>query len=101
MAVAASRDWATGSGSAAGVDVTASVKGSSSAPLAVALALVALAAWGVVLVLRGRARRVVAVVGALATAGSCSRPSTAFGRRRDDVAEAGLRGRTGDTSPRR
>ncbi len=34
-----------------------------------ALALVALASWGVVLVLRGRARRLAAVVGALAAAG--------------------------------
>ncbi len=97
MAVAASRDWATGSGSAAGVDVTASVKGSSSAPLAVALALVALAAWGVVLVLRGQARRVVAVVGALATAGVVLTTSTAVGRLRDDVAEAvAAKGGTGE-----
>ena len=72
-AVAASRDWATASGSAAGVHVTGSVKGSTTAPLAVALALVALAAWGVVLVLRGRVRRAVAIVGALACGGDHGR----------------------------
>jgi uncharacterized membrane protein (TIGR02234 family) len=68
-AVAASRSWAGTSGSAAGVEVTASVDGSEAAPLALALALVALAAWGVVLVLRGRTRRVAAVVAALAALG--------------------------------
>jgi uncharacterized membrane protein (TIGR02234 family) len=96
-AVGASRNWATGSGSAAGVDVTTSVKGSSSAPLAVALALVALAAWGVVLVLRGRARRVVAVVGGLAAAGVVLTVSTAVGRVRDDAAAAvAAKGGTGE-----
>lgn len=38
-------------------------------PVAGALGLVALACWGVVLVTRGRVRRVVAVLGALAAAG--------------------------------
>jgi uncharacterized membrane protein (TIGR02234 family) len=96
-AVAASRDWATASGSAAGVDVTGSVKGSSSAPLAVALALVALAAWGVVLVLRGRARRAVAVVGALASAGILAAALSALQRVRDDAAAAvAAKGGTGE-----
>ena len=62
-----------------------------------ALALVALAAWGVVLVLRGQARRVVAVVGALAAAGVVLTTSTAVGRLRDDVAEAvAAKGGTGE-----
>ena len=87
-AVAAARDWATASGSAAGVDVAATAKGSASAPLAVALALVALAAWGVVLVLRGRARRVVAVVGALAAGGVVAAVVVAFGRAQDDAVQA-------------
>jgi hypothetical protein len=96
-AVSASRDWATATGSAAGVDVAASVKGSSSAPLAVALALVALAAWGVVLVLRGRARQVGAVVGALAAAGVLATVVAAFGRAQDDAVSAVVaRGGTGD-----
>jgi uncharacterized membrane protein (TIGR02234 family) len=87
-AVAASRDWVTASGVAAGVRVTASVKGSSSAPLAVSLALLALAAWGVVLVLRGTARRVVAVVGALAAAGVVVTVLTSFGTVRDAARSA-------------
>jgi uncharacterized membrane protein (TIGR02234 family) len=69
-AVAASRTWARTDGRAAGVKVTAGATGSESAPLVLALALVALAAWGVVLVLRGRARQVVAVVGLVAAGGA-------------------------------
>jgi uncharacterized membrane protein (TIGR02234 family) len=96
-AVAASRDWARASGSAAGIDVAASSKGSASAPLAVALALVALAAWGVVLVVRGRVRRGVAVLGALASAGVLVAVVGAFGRAQDDAVEAVVaRGGTGD-----
>jgi uncharacterized membrane protein (TIGR02234 family) len=96
-AVAASRDWATASGSAAGVDVTGTVKGSSTAPLAVALALVALAAWGVVLVLRGRVRRAVAVVGALAAAGIVAAALSALQHVRDDAAAAvAAKGGTGE-----
>lgn len=87
-AVAAARDWATSSGSAAGVDVTASVTGSASAPLAIALALVTLAAWGVVLVLRGRVRRLVAILGALAAAGVVAAVVTGFSRAQADAAEA-------------
>ncbi|MGZ5416835.1 MAG: Trp biosynthesis-associated membrane protein [Nocardioides sp.] len=68
-AVAAGQAWANASGDAAGVEVTATASGSEAAPLALALALVALASWGAVLVLRGRARRLAAVVGALAAAG--------------------------------
>jgi uncharacterized membrane protein (TIGR02234 family) len=96
-AVAAARDWARASGSAAGVDVAAAVKGSTTTPLAVALALVALAAWGVVLVLRGRPRRAVAVVGGLASAGVLAAVVSAFGRAQDDAVTAVVsRGGTGD-----
>jgi uncharacterized membrane protein (TIGR02234 family) len=96
-AVAASRDWARASGSAAGVHVAAAVKGSTSAPLAVALALVALAAWGVVLVLRGRVRRAVALLGALAAAGAALATAVAFHRAQDDAVRAVVtRGGTGD-----
>ncbi len=45
------------------------VRGSDVAPVALPLALVALAAWGAVLVLRRRGRRAVSVVGLLASAG--------------------------------
>jgi uncharacterized membrane protein (TIGR02234 family) len=96
-AVAAVRDWATASGSAAGVDVAGTAKGSSSAPLAVALALVALAAWGVVLVLRGRTRRVVALVGALASAGVVAVVAAARDRAQADAVRAVVaKGGTGD-----
>jgi uncharacterized membrane protein (TIGR02234 family) len=87
-AVAASQRWAGASGRAAGADVSVGVTGSSSAPLAIALALVALATWGVVLVVRGRVRTVVAAVGVLASAGVLVATLVAFGRVRDDAAQA-------------
>jgi uncharacterized membrane protein (TIGR02234 family) len=87
-AVAAAQDWAGASGASAGVDVTATVRGSATAPLGVALGLVALAAWGVVLVLRGRVRRVVSVVGALASAGVLATVVAASHDARRDAARA-------------
>ncbi len=69
-AVAGSRSWATGHASAGGLHVHASATGSQAAPLVSALALVALAGWGVVLVTRRAARRAVAVVGLLAGVGA-------------------------------
>lgn len=99
-AVAGARDWATATGSAAGVRVTASATGSSSAPLAVALGLVALAGWGVVLVLRGRARRAVAVLGAMASAGVVAAVASAFSRAQDDAVRAVVdKGATGPALP--
>jgi uncharacterized membrane protein (TIGR02234 family) len=99
-AVAAARDWATASGSAAGVDVTAAVRGSATAPLGIALALVALAAWGVVLVLRGRVRRFVAILGALASAGVVAAVAAGFQRAQDDAVNAVVaKGGTGDAVP--
>ena len=97
--VAAARDWAHASGRASGVAVTAAAKGSDSASLALALGLGALAPWGVVLVVRTRARRVVAVVGALASAGVLAATVVAFGRAQDDASRAlEARGATGDVS---
>lgn len=84
-AVASGKDWARASGDAAGVHVAAAAKGSQSAPLAVALSLVALAAWGVVLVVRGRVRRAVAAVGVLATAGVLGAAATSLSRARHDA----------------
>lgn len=96
-AVSAARDWAVASGSAAGADVSAAVRGSATAPLAIALALVALAAWGTVLVLRGRARQVVAAVGAAASAGVLATVVSGFAEAQDDAVEAVVsRGATGD-----
>lgn len=69
-AVAGSRTWATGHASAAGMRVDTTVPGSQAAPLVAALGLVALAGWGVVLVTRGRLRRLVAVIGLLASLGA-------------------------------
>jgi hypothetical protein len=63
-AVAAHQDWAR-----ADVSGGAGAAGSDVAPAALALALVALAAWGALLVLRGVARRAAAVVGAVAALG--------------------------------
>lgn len=69
-AVAGSRTWAEGHASAAGMHVDATVAGSQVAPLVSALSLVALAAWGVVLVTRRRLRRGIAVIGLLAGLGA-------------------------------
>jgi uncharacterized membrane protein (TIGR02234 family) len=97
-AVAASQQWATASGSAAGVAVSADVRGSTSAPLAVALALVALATWGVVLVVRGRVRVVVAAAGAAASAGVLAATVVALGRVGGDAERAVVaRGATGQS----
>jgi uncharacterized membrane protein (TIGR02234 family) len=96
-AVAGTRVWATGRGDAAGVPVEASVTGADAQPLVGALALVALAAWGVVLVLRGRARRVVAIVGLLASLGALAAVVAGFGSAEAAAVEAALaQGATGD-----
>lgn len=96
-AVAATREWASASGDAAGIKVEAAVTGSETAPLASALALVALAAWGVLLVLRGRMRRAVAVVGALAAAGVVAVVVERFDGAQDDALTAVQdKGATGD-----
>lgn len=77
-AVGSARTWATAAGDAAGVEVTATATGSDAAPLALALSLVALAAWGVLLVLRGRVRVAAAVAGLLASAGVLAAVATGF-----------------------
>lgn len=68
-AVAGNKPWAAGSGRAAQVSDLAVPAEAAQVPLAGALALVVLAAWGVVLVSRGRVRRAVAALGALAALG--------------------------------
>jgi hypothetical protein len=97
-AVAGSRAWATTQGDAAGIKVEASVTGAESQPLVAAAALVALAAWGVVLVMRGRLRRLVAVVGLLASVGALSSVVLGYSAVQDDaVAAAVARGAAGDS----
>ncbi len=68
-AVAASRTWGTAEVAGQGGRVVKAT-GTEVAPLVLALALVALAAWGTILVLRARARRVVAVLGLAASVGA-------------------------------
>ncbi len=87
-AVGSARDWAVATGDNAGVPVTGAADGARSAPVALALALVALAAWGVLLVVRGRVRQVVAAVGALAAGGVVIAVVGAFGGVQGDAIEA-------------
>ena len=68
-AVASSQTWLVARGDAAGITVRAAVAGSDAAPLALALALVALASWGVILVSATRVRRLAAALGAMAALG--------------------------------
>lgn len=98
-AVAATRPWATAAGDAAGIKVDAVATGSDAAPLAAALALVALAGWGVLLVVRGRVRRVVAVIGALAALGALASVVDAFDGAQNQALDALTgQGRTGDVA---
>ncbi len=98
-AVAGSREWARAQGEAAGLSVDAATTGSESAPLVVALALLALATWGVVLVLRGRMRRLVSAVGVVASSGAFAAVVLAFDGARNDAREALMsQGGTGDVA---
>lgn len=98
-AVSSGQDWATARGDSAGVEVTAAVRGADTAPLALALALVALAAWGAVLVLRGRVRQSVALLGALASAGVLVSVVERFGGAQvDALEELRARGAVGDVA---
>ena len=57
-------------------------------PVAGALSLVVLAAWGVVLVTRGRVRRAVMVLGAAAAVGVVAAVVVGYSTTQDDVADA-------------
>jgi uncharacterized membrane protein (TIGR02234 family) len=95
--VAGTKEWARASGAVAGIKVDATAKGSESAPLVTALALVALAAWGVVLVSRGRARQAVSAIGMLAGVGVLAATVVAFDAARNDALRAlDGKGVTGD-----
>lgn len=84
-AVGGTRAWASGHAFAGGIRVEASVTGANAAPLVGALALVALAAWGVVLVTRGQVRRAVAAAGLLAALGALVAAVLGFGEAHDAV----------------
>jgi uncharacterized membrane protein (TIGR02234 family) len=97
-AVAGARTWANAAGEAAGMRMEESLPGSEAQPLTSSLALVALAAWGVLLVLRGRTRRWVAAIGLLACVGGLAAWGVGWDSTRGDVAEAVLdRGAAEDT----
>ncbi|HET7388017.1 MAG TPA: Trp biosynthesis-associated membrane protein [Nocardioidaceae bacterium] len=89
-AVAGAKDWASATGDAAGVPVQATVAGSEAAPLVVALALVSLAAWGVLLVMRRRLRVAAAALGGLAALGAFVSAVTSAGTARDDAAASAV-----------
>jgi len=79
-AVSAGQSWATATVSSPATR-SAVAKGTEVAPLALPLCLVALAAWGSVLVLRRTGRRVVALLGLVASAGAALVVVTSLGRR--------------------
>lgn len=97
-AVGAAQEWARSTGpGAGGGQVGTTVSGADTAPLGLALALVALAAWGVLLVLRGRLRRTAAGIGAVAAAGVLATLVDAFDGAQNDAVDAVVaKGATGD-----
>lgn len=96
-AVAGTREWATSQGDAAGIKIEAAVTGSEASPLVAALALVALASWGVLLVTRGKVRRVLAGVGLVASLGAFVAVLFGFTDAQDAALEAAIdQGATGD-----
>ncbi|MGO4256248.1 Trp biosynthesis-associated membrane protein [Marmoricola sp. RAF53] len=86
-AVAGTKDWATTSKSPASLGLLASQTVSADMPLAGALAFVLLAAWGVLLVTRGGARRLMAVVTLVVAAVLVAVTVVAYLRLPDTVAE--------------
>ena len=96
-AVAGNQAWVVADASSAGTTsaLVATATGAS-VPLATALALVVLASWGVVLVSRGRVRRAVAGLGAVAALGTLATfvvgAFSSAETLRDDFAQAGLDG---------
>lgn len=88
-AVASSRPWAQVTDAPEdSLEATAALAGSTDAqmPLAAALSLVVLAAWGVLLVTRGRVRRAAAVIGMLAAAGVVATVVVGYDATRDALA---------------
>jgi uncharacterized membrane protein (TIGR02234 family) len=86
-AVAGHQSWASGSASGGFGELSATVE-AGRVPAANALALVVLACWGVLLVIRGRFRRVVAVLAVLAALGLVVVFVVGFGSAPDQVRDA-------------
>ncbi len=93
-AVAGAKPWAelTASGRklvpGAGSAANSTIGSAGEAPLALALALVALAGWGAILVTRGRFRTVIAAIGTAAAAGLVVVAVVEFGDAPDSVRRA-------------
>lgn len=88
-AVAGHQPWARGTGDAtAGFATLSATVEAGRVPVANALALVVLACWGVLLVTRGRVRRAVAVLGALAAVGTLAAVVVGFASAPEGVREA-------------
>lgn len=85
-AVAGTKPWAAGLG--ANADRVPATSTAGQMPVAGALALVVLACWGVLLVTRGRVRRLVAVLGVVAALGVVVSVLIGFGSVPDAVAQA-------------
>ena len=97
LAVAGNRTWAAArSGSARDLSSLALSVDAGKMPASTALALVVLASWGVVLVTRGRVRRMVAVLGVLASLGAFASVvvgwSSVVDALRSDLASVGVFG---------
>ena len=97
VAVAGNRTWAEAdSGAARDVSSLALSVDAGKMPAATALALVLLASWGVVLVTRGRVRRVVAALGVLAALGTLASVvvgwTSVVDALRNDLASVGVTG---------
>ncbi len=94
-AVAGNRAWVAWTGTGKGDHSLLTITGDDTAtvPLGGALALVLLACWGVVLVTRGRVRRVIACVGVATSVGMVATAVLGFRSAtdglRDDLAELG------------
>lgn len=92
--VAGTRAWVRGSSGSVSTDVDATMASTlslgvvSESPLAAALSLVVLACWGVLLVSRGRFRRAVALLAALAALGLLATTIAAPWTLRDQLTEA-------------
>lgn len=86
-AVDGHQPWARGSASGGFGELSATVE-AGRVPAANALALVVLACWGVLLVTRGRVRRVVAVLGVLAALALAATVVVGFGSAPEHVRDA-------------
>jgi len=93
-AIAGDRPAVSGGGAAAGAMSSLLVSFDAHMPVVTALALVVLACWGVLLVTRGRVRRAVAVLAAVASAGALVAALVGWGQvpdqLREELAQVGI-----------